>query len=195
MTLSALPLRIKSEDRSQVFVPQPQTQTQPGKVQIENLTLMKAATGQQPNLNIMAQGLQMVATELVHVPNVPANQQGNQIQQIQQTLVGINTQLSRGSSPHHSGRQHSRLGYSRGRKQSQQLRLRTHTCLANSPLVPFRHHTINAVINNFPDTPGAISTLTHAQLDIILVALAAPINGTIAIKRNRLHKTIGLTEH
>jgi len=64
----------------------------------------------------------------------------------------------------------------------------------NHPLTPLHHIATNTLIDGFPATPAAITTIPQADANDLLAALGEDIDGNIAAKRQRIRRAIGLKE-
>jgi hypothetical protein len=61
-------------------------------------------------------------------------------------------------------------------------------------LSPLRHVVTNTAIDGFPATPAAIATLPPGNANELLAAIGEDIEGSIAAKRQRIRRAVGLQE-
>ncbi|KAF2803018.1 uncharacterized protein BDZ99DRAFT_548422 [Mytilinidion resinicola] len=166
--------------------------------------------GPQPNLGLLAHGLQEAATELANFANLPALAQGDAIMQLmqqnhretQRQMQQMQTQMQ----------QMEQRIVQQIRDQIQQLRTDITTGhqaieynsiarldnasirLSDTAITALRDLTTNVNIAGFPATHAHLSDMTDPALDGVLAALGQPTNGTTEDKKQLLRFYIGLTD-
>ena len=156
---------------------------------------------QQPNMQALANGVQVVTQELLLLPNLPLVQQGQQLQQVLQTLTQQGQTLTQqGQTLTQQGQTLQQVLQTLQQVQQTQLqmqqqliagqqtvcRLHNRTRLDADPLMPLPAAN-GAVPAGFPATRAALFTLQAAQVTPLLHTYGLPINGNISAKRIRLN--------
>ena len=170
---------------------------------------------QQPNMQALANGVQVVTQELLLLPNLPLVQQGQQLQQVlqtltqqgqtltqqgqtlqqvQQTLQQVQQTLAQHGQTLQQVQQTLQQVQQTQLQMQQQLiagqqtvcRLHNRTRLDADPLMPLPAAN-GAVPAGFPATKAALFTLQAAQVTPLLHTYGLPINGNISAKRIRLN--------
>jgi hypothetical protein len=136
-------------------------------------------------LNTAVGGLTMFATEMQRVANIPAIQNGNNINatlaRIENTLQDIRGDINR-------------LDTKLDASNHNNLAFMTNTTVRHpaSTLISFVNVRNGEPIPNFPATPADIVALSLADINAILLALGEQVNGTRSDKNTRLRTKIGL---
>ncbi|KAF2259468.1 hypothetical protein CC78DRAFT_537079 [Lojkania enalia] len=175
-----------------------------------------AQLGPQPDLGLLAQGLEQAASglqqasiEMVNFANLPpisqstaiiqqmrenhqqTQQQIQQMQQQMQQMLQMQQQLQQQM-------QQLRIDITTGHRATEYNSIAR---LQNSgirrsdvPLTALREYTTNADVQDFPATPAQLLNMSGPALDRILTALNLPTNGTTADKKQRLRFYVGLPD-
>ncbi|KAF2802987.1 uncharacterized protein BDZ99DRAFT_503650 [Mytilinidion resinicola] len=160
--------------------------------------------GPQPNLGLLAHGLQEGATELANFANLPVFAQGDAIMQLmqqnhretQRQMQQMQTQMQQMEQRIVQQIQQLRTDITTLRQASvynSAARLENSNIRkTDTAIIALHEPTTNANIAGFPATPVHLANRTGPALDRVLAALGQPTNGTTADKKQRLRFYTGL---